>query len=308
MPVVLLYYPQDPNLGGNGAYKMQDKVLYSIGQVSRLCKVPVKTLRYYDEIKVLIPRVRKEVSNYRYYTKEQLIMAFMIRQLRLHGFRLKTIKDIVSKNNLKGTIAGIEERLREVERDIADLKDCWQVNNNLLERLKAGQNLWQQMGNCEATSIFSLGEIPQVFLLCSRTVMKSYHNEEVNLERWIEITERTVTQELKIAGAVYITFFTEMFGQFYEKHCDVEFAVQVEPPVKRNPQVRQFGGFLGATALHYGPYAEIFKTYIALKRWLDEQDYEVSGHVTEEFLISPLDTRNETEHLTKIIAPVRKMG
>ncbi|MGN0143897.1 MAG: MerR family DNA-binding transcriptional regulator, partial [Clostridium sp.] len=28
---------------------------YQIGEVSKLCNIPIKTLRYYDDIKLLIP-------------------------------------------------------------------------------------------------------------------------------------------------------------------------------------------------------------------------------------------------------------
>ena len=40
---------------------------YSIGKVSTLCNVPVKTLRYYDQIGLLVPQYCKETSHYRYY-------------------------------------------------------------------------------------------------------------------------------------------------------------------------------------------------------------------------------------------------
>ena len=54
---------------------MEEKRYYSIGQVSNICKIPIKTLRYYDEIELLVPKIRKETSKYRYYSKEQLITA-----------------------------------------------------------------------------------------------------------------------------------------------------------------------------------------------------------------------------------------
>ncbi|AQR88764.1 MerR family DNA-binding transcriptional regulator [Clostridium saccharobutylicum] len=32
----------------------ENKILYQIGEVSKICNIPIKTLRYYDEIKLLI--------------------------------------------------------------------------------------------------------------------------------------------------------------------------------------------------------------------------------------------------------------
>ena len=38
----------------------EEKNQYSIGKVSTLCNVPVRTLRYYDKIGLLVPEYRKD--------------------------------------------------------------------------------------------------------------------------------------------------------------------------------------------------------------------------------------------------------
>lgn len=55
---------------------------YSIGEVAEMCSVSIKTLRYYDQIGLVIPEFRNEESKYRYYSKKQMIKLFIIRQLR----------------------------------------------------------------------------------------------------------------------------------------------------------------------------------------------------------------------------------
>ena len=59
----------------------EGKSYYSIGKVSTLCCVPIKTLRYYDKIGLLVPEYRKDESNYRYYTQDQILTLFIIRKL-----------------------------------------------------------------------------------------------------------------------------------------------------------------------------------------------------------------------------------
>ena len=287
---------------------MKEKKYYSIGQVSNICKIPIKTLRYYDEIQVLIPNVRKETSNYRYYSKEQLITAFMIRNLRALGFNLKDVKDIIAQNQMGSYISGLESRMQEIESEMEELKRKYRANQFLLDRLVDGnQYLEDKCGQAQSAEGYRIEEIPEISLLTSRSIIKSYHNEEVNLERWIDIHEEAIRNELEVIGPIYVTFHTDMFGQFFAKDCDIEFSIQVEPGDKSNGCIRTFGGFTAATAVYCGNYADIFKTYIALKRWIDESNYEICGNVTEEFLISPVDTRNETEHVTKIIVPVKRM-
>ena len=77
----------------------EEKNQYSIGKVSTLCNVPVRTLRYYDKIGLLVPEYRKDESNYRYYTQDQILTLFIIRKLKLLGIPLKEIHEINSSRD-----------------------------------------------------------------------------------------------------------------------------------------------------------------------------------------------------------------
>lgn len=282
---------------------MEEKKYYSIGQVSNICKIPIKTLRYYDEIKLLVPKIRKETSNYRYYSKEQLITAFMIRQFRSLGFNLKDIKEIISDNTMDHYLDSIYIHLNEIDDEIAELEKRRRENECLLERFIKGQNYLQDRREEEE---YKIEVIPPIHVLGTRSIIKSYRNEEVSLERWIAINEEAVNHGLKIAGPIYVTFHTEIFGQFFSKDCDIEFSIQVKEDPSVNENIHSFGGFTAATAIYRGDYEDIFKTYIALKRWIDENNYEICGDVMEEFLVSPIDTTNVEEHITRIIVPIKE--
>lgn len=281
---------------------MEEKKYYSIGQVSNTCKIPIKTLRYYDEIQLLVPKVRKETSKYRYYSKEQLIIAIMIRQLRSLGFNLKDIKEMIQDNNVDSYMSSIHVRLKEIDDEMAKLEKKRRENEHLLLRFAEGKGYASEQMTMDE---YKIENIPEINVIASRSVIKSYRNEEISLERWISISEEALVHNLEIAGPVYVTFFTEIFGQFFAKDCDIEFAVQVMEDQTVNRDIHKFGGFTAATAVHRGNYADIFKTYIALKRWIDDNNYEICGNATEQFLISPLDTTNIEEHITKIIVPVK---
>ena len=46
----------------------------SIGKVSKMKNVSIKSLRYYDKIGILKPAFINAETNYRYYTEEQLYL------------------------------------------------------------------------------------------------------------------------------------------------------------------------------------------------------------------------------------------
>lgn len=288
---------------------MKRKEYYSIGEVASICNVSIRTLRYYDEIKLVVPEVRKAGSKYRYYSKDQMVSIFIIRKLRYLGIGLKEIDEIISKNEVEMLQTSIEERLAEIRKEIEDLEHLCKEGEDFLERLKGGSEILQIYDEDEAypdngIDSIKIEKVPEITMYYCRKSMKSYHNEEVSLERWVEINEVVSKLGLKACGSVIVTYHTELFDQFLSKTCDVEFGIQVEE--QNSDKTRAFGGFKAATAYHVGPYRDIVKTYVKALQWINQNGYKVSGPVSEEFIISPVDVANENEHVTKILIPVIK--
>jgi DNA-binding transcriptional MerR regulator len=69
-----------------------------VGEFSRLCQVPVKTLRYYDEIDLFKPTEIDRFTSYRYYTLEQLALIHRIMALKELGLSLEDISDLLGEN------------------------------------------------------------------------------------------------------------------------------------------------------------------------------------------------------------------
>ena len=67
---------------------------------------------------------------------------------------------------------------------------------------------------------------------------------------------------MEITGPVFVTFFTEMFGQFISKDCDIEFAVQVAETPSENKEIHSFGGFQAAMPLIGWFLGKQFQSYI----------------------------------------------
>lgn len=65
---------------------------YKISEFSKLVNVPVKTLRYYDEIGLFKPEEVDIFSNYRYYIDTQVKDILLIKELKEAGFLLSEIK------------------------------------------------------------------------------------------------------------------------------------------------------------------------------------------------------------------------
>lgn len=101
--------------------------LYSIGQVSSLIDLPVKTIRYYESIGLCAPSQTDERSGYRYYSMEDIFKLDLIKCLgKQLGMPLKTIKKYIEMSNDPETL---KRYLRELEGEI----DA-QIEQQLLRR------------------------------------------------------------------------------------------------------------------------------------------------------------------------------
>ena len=76
--------------------------MYKIGELSKITKIPVKTLRFYDNEGILSPDKIDKYTGYRYYSASKIKDCYRILALKELGFTLEEIKIqfSISKNDL----------------------------------------------------------------------------------------------------------------------------------------------------------------------------------------------------------------
>lgn len=277
---------------------------YSIGRVSEICNIPIKTLRYYDKINVMVPNLRQENNNYRYYSHDQMVKIFIIKRLRYLGFSLEEVKNILEEDDIVKLQGIVEEKQKSIKAEMDELHKKYEEASTLKNKLSEAGKILETTDEYNVENTFKIEKQRGVSVFGKKTMMQSYRNEKVNLEKWIDIIESAKEKGLNIQGDILVSYHTEMFGQFIHKDCEVEFSIVVEGDTK-NTEVKDFGNFLAATATYAGEYTDIVHTYILLKRWIEENGLSVDGPVTERFMLSPVDLPNAKTHIVKIIVPVK---
>lgn len=109
-------------------------MLYKIGEFAKLTNIPVKTLRYYDEINLLKPEEIDLFSGYRYYGDKQKEDLEIILALKEAGFSLEEIKK--NKDNYSDEIMlqKKETLLREQERLDERIKKLDYLRNHIRDK------------------------------------------------------------------------------------------------------------------------------------------------------------------------------
>ncbi|RWR10068.1 MerR family transcriptional regulator [Siminovitchia fortis] len=95
---------------------------FSIGQMSKLHNIPVKTLRYYDEIGLFKPIEVNPENGYRYYSIEQFKLLDIIHYLKMLGVPLAEIKKQISNRDINGLIDTLQEHKTITEQKIEELE------------------------------------------------------------------------------------------------------------------------------------------------------------------------------------------
>lgn len=98
-----------------------------VGEFSRLAQVTIKALHHYDELGLLKPASIDELTNYRYYTVEQLPRIHRIVALKDLGLSLEQIKLMLDEEMPTEQIRGMlrlkqaeaRQQMREVQQQLA---------------------------------------------------------------------------------------------------------------------------------------------------------------------------------------------
>ncbi len=97
--------------------------MYKIGEFANVVKSNIKTIRYYDEIDLLKPKVIDKFTSYRYYDEDNVREYYAIILLKQMGFSLEEIK--LYKDNLSDDIF-LKQR-EKLLKDILDMKNTIKI-------------------------------------------------------------------------------------------------------------------------------------------------------------------------------------
>lgn len=108
----------------------------SIGKVSKLKNVSIKSLRYYDSIGILKPAFVNTETNYRYYTEEQLYLLDAITLCIKLGIPLKDLNHYVEKGSINLQKLLYDGKILAEER-ILEIRSCLEALQDTLQKLSS---------------------------------------------------------------------------------------------------------------------------------------------------------------------------
>lgn len=114
--------------------------LFTIGEVSKLFDINIKTLRYYDEINLFKPIFIDKFNKYRYYSADQFEQLNTIMYLKALGMPLNKIKFHLSTRSIDNITQLLEEQKKITVEKIKELQYIERKIENRLKQINYAIN------------------------------------------------------------------------------------------------------------------------------------------------------------------------
>src|SRR5258706_1582832 len=268
-----------------------------IGDFSKLSRVSIKTLRYYDEMGLLKPVNIDCSTGYRYYAASQLPRLNRILALKDLGFSLQQVGQVLNEGVSSEQLHGMLRLKRaELQQQIAEEQER-------LARIEARLNtidMEDVMSNYDVI----LKQVDAQLVAGVRDTLASYPEVGRLFDEVYGHLARCGVNGLSLTGAA-------IWHDNEHKTSDIdgEAVVYLKQPIPANERVRvyELPAATMANVIHKVAVNQFMQAYEALGRWIEANGYTVVGPNREICLeISQPVRQDDDSYVTEIQFPVAK--
>jgi DNA-binding transcriptional MerR regulator len=271
-----------------------------IGDFSKLSRVSVKTLRFYDEMGLLKPIQVDRFTGYRYYEFDQLPRLYRILALKDLGFSLEEIGRLLegelSTEQMRGML-----KLRQ-----AEIRQRMEEESERLERVE----LWlRQIEQEDSMSTYDvvIKKIEPLNVASVRGVVPTPPDQR---SLWDELLDYLNQKGARMIGPPMAIYHDK---EFKEHDWDIEVVMPLGERIPSGQRVKVYelpGAEKMACVVHTGPFATIGEAYDALAKWIDQNGYQIVGPGRELNLRLPekLGDQHDPNTVNELQFPVEKAG
>ncbi len=264
--------------------------MLTIGEFSRICRVSVKTIRYYDQIGLLKPRQVSRDSGYRYYETAQLQDMLLIQRLKRYGFSLPEVAAALTARDPEALRQVLLEKKDAFLRDIQSQQQVLLHMERDIQRIERRENIMQTNYSIKTVQM-------QPKTICS--VRRKMSLKDFN-EAFGALYAIMGKNDIQPAGPFLSVYHDE---EFNPESTDIEVGAVVENTSA--PCVRVLDPGLCCMTTHIGPYDEVSPCYAALAEWIEREGYTVSGPPFELYIKGCETGMVPDDYVTEVYFPIR---
>lgn len=272
--------------------------LLSIGQVSEICRISIKTLRYYDKIGLLKPIFIDSASRYRYYSKSQLALISLFKELKSLGCSANELRTCFGNKDFvpEKVFALLDEKMSQVTKQLEDLQKVQQ-------RLAGVKQIFNEMQVRQPGHI-EIKHMPSRVVAFIKSRLKLQFNEVT--ARMIELANLARENNLIFKSGM-MTINRDNNRAFGQEEGEIEVCCEVfQDKSYEYPFIREIPSGLYASIIHEGDILLLYsKTLPRLYQWIEQHKYEAVGPPINAYLDVP-DGRVNKKLTIDVQVPVIK--
>lgn len=271
------------------------KNLFSIGQLSKLYDIPVKTLRYYDDIDLFKP-IEVKQNGYRYYSIEQFKLLDTINFLKALGVPLKEIKNHISNRDIDVFIQTLKRHIEQTEQKIESLKMIKKGFETRLSEIEKFKDL-EEVG------------VPFIQFLSIRKVFEL--KEKIYSLHDLELAVRKLKQKIPLIspltiGKIGLTLSSSKIEEMnnYEYHSIFFLLDDMEEKAvsEANMTIIPEGKYV---CIYYrGGHLQTPYYYKTLLHYIKGNNYQIDGEIIIRTVIDQFISNDENKFVTEIQIPI----
>lgn len=267
----------------------------TIGEMSKLHQIPVKTLRYYDEIGLFQPMEVNAQTGYRYYSFDQFEQLHIIKYLKNMGVKLSEIKSHMEDRDLSDFIGLLKREQMEAKKAILHYQNLDKMLERRIQELEAAKQ--EERIGCPF-----IKEMPAKDVILLAKKMSSTEELETSLG---ELVQEARLDGTIIIGKVGLTVNREnvLAGHF---HTYDSIFINMEQEYQGAFKERLKAGLYGCINYRGDDHKEAAIYYNKLLAHLATEGYQVMGDAIEQVVIDRYLTDKPAHFLTRIQIPIGK--
>lgn len=277
-----------------------NKTRYSIGDMSSICNISRKTLRYYEEIG-LIASKRHDFNNYRYYTDDALLAIPVIKYYKQMGFTLDEMRAFIDGNDAR--------MYRTIRHSfLAKIRDLEKEQQEIHRRYLSVKDWHDLIVEAEMVMDHGIQDVAIKYVEISRYVFQEQHFDNDIRAAIINIDFTNYIESLgnEVSGPV-ILHFASHTARMEEESQQVRILQKTLLPCTEE-QTATLGGCMMVTCYHIGPLENIQDTYAKITRWAQRHGYALSEESYERYVADYWTTKNSAQFVTEVMLKATRRG
>ena len=267
--------------------------MFKIGEFSKMSKVTIKALRYYEKEGIIKPTYIDKIKGYRYYESKQLIDIAKIISLKQIGLTINEIKGVLNKEvSLEEILVNKKE---ELKNSISEYNYQLSKINYMLEEKEMKNEIFEKV-------------IPAYYVYYKEGILKDFSEASIFIqESGIECLKLNPNIKCVEPDYCYVNYLD---GEYKEKNIKIRYAqavIKEDKPYKENESIK-FMDIPETKCIciyHKGAYENLGESYGKIMKYIEDNKLEIIDFPRECYIDGIWNKDDINEWLTEIQVPIK---